>query len=112
MAKVLVQDWFYRCEVPAGLHSDRERNGESALVQQLCELYRVQTTRTTPYHPQGNGQCSWFNRTLHDLLHRLPLEKKRNWPEHLSQIVFNYNTTVHLSMDIEIVNSYKWWVFT
>lgn len=67
------------------------------MEQQLCELYGVQTTPTTPYHRQGNGQCEGFNPTLHNLLRTLPIEQKHRWPDHLPQLVFNYNTTPHQS---------------
>lgn len=60
------------------------------MIQQLCQLYGVEKTRTTPYHPQGNGQCERFNRTL-------PSEQKSNWPTYLQQLTFAYNTTVHQS---------------
>lgn len=56
VAEVLVREWFYQYGVPAHLHSDQGRSFESELVKQLCELYRVKKTHTTPYHPQGNGQ--------------------------------------------------------
>lgn len=52
-------------------------------------------SRTTPYHPQGNGQCERFNSTLHDLLRTLTAEQKHRWPEYLQQVLFNYNTTPH-----------------
>ncbi|KAF7641864.1 hypothetical protein LDENG_00270010, partial [Lucifuga dentata] len=95
VADVLVKEWFYRYGVPACLHSDQGRSFESTLVQQLCELYGVQKTRTTPYHPQ----CERFNRTLHNLLHMLSPSQKSCWPEHPLQLVFNYNTTTHQSTE-------------
>ena len=95
VAGVLVREWFYRFGVPARLHSDQGRSFESMLIQQLCSLYGIQKTHTTPYHPQGNGQCERFNRTLHGLLQTLPPDKKLDWPNYLPQVTFSYNTTTH-----------------
>lgn len=97
VAGVLVKEWFYRFGVPSRIHSDQGRNFESASISQLCTLYGVQKTHTTPYHPQGNGQCERFNRTLHGLLQTLPLSKKPDWPTYLPQVIFSYNTTTHQS---------------
>lgn len=97
VAQVLVTEWFLKFGIPARIHSDQGRNFESSLIQQLCSLYGVEKSRTTPYHPQGNGQCERFNRTLHNLLRALPVSRKRDWSSCLPQVLYSYNTTPHQS---------------
>ena len=95
VARVLVKECFVRFGVPRRLHSDQGRNFESEIVQEICTMYGIAKSRTTPYHPEGNGQCKRFNRTLHDRLRTLPSDKKSKWPQFLPDIVYAYNATPH-----------------
>lgn len=95
VAKILVEEIFYRFGCPERVHSDQGRNFESQLVGELCKYYRVEKSRTTPYHPQGNGVCERFNRTLHGMLATLGREQREQWPRYLSSLTAIYNSTPH-----------------
>lgn len=97
VALCLIQQWFHHYCVPDRIHSDRGRNFESDIIKQLCKICDIQKSRTTAYHPEGNEQTERFNRTLHDLLRTLPPQKKKLWPNHLSDVTFAYNASLNSS---------------
>ena len=95
VARVLRDHWFAHYGVPAQIHSDQGRNFESRLIKELCCLYGITKTRTSPYHPQGNGQTERFNRTLYGLIKSLESSRRNHWPDLLQHLVFMYNSTPH-----------------
>lgn len=82
---------------PERLHSDRGAAFESALVAQLSQMYGCRKSRTTPYHPGGNGACERLNQTLLTLLNSLSTEAQEHWARYLPELVHAYNNTVHSS---------------
>ena len=97
VAKVLWQKFIMTYGIPDRLHSDQGKCFESAVVHELCKLLGVQKTKTTPYHPQGNGMTERFNRTLLSMLGTLKPEQKANWAVHVPSLVHAYNCSRHES---------------
>ena len=70
VAKAL-REWFM-CGEPQRIHSDQGRNFESAVVKELCEVYGIAKSRTTPYHPQGSVL------TEHCMIFCVPYQRRRS----------------------------------
>ena len=94
-AKALFDNYIVHYGFPARIHSDQGRNFESSILKELCKIAGVQKSRTTPYHPMGNGCTERFNRTLLSMLRTLEDNKKRQWKKYVPQLVHAYNCTQH-----------------
>ena len=79
-AKALYENFIVHFSFPEQLHIDQGCNFDYRLIKSLCELASVKKTRTTPYHPCGNGGAERFNRTLLKMLGTMTEDQKRDWP--------------------------------
>ena len=87
---------FSRVGVPEVLHSDQGRNFESALLHQTLEAFGISKSRTTAYHPQGEGMVERLNRSILQML-RTYVETKEEWERHLPMVLYAYRTAVNAS---------------
>ena len=92
-AKALYDHFIVNFSFPEQLHSDQGRNFESNVIKELCKIADVRKTRTTPYHPMGNGSAERFNRTLLRMLGTLEESQKTDWKSHVGPLVHAYNAT-------------------
>ena len=96
-ARILWDNFICHYGFPEKFISDQGRNFESDLIKELCKIAGVKKVHTTPYHPQGNGQCERFNSTLCNMLGTLSEEEKSDWKSHLGCMAHAYNCTKHAS---------------
>ena len=72
--------------LPVTLHSDQGRNFESSILQQTLEAFGISKSRTTAYHPQGDGMVERFNRTLLQML-RAYVREQADWERFLPLVL-------------------------
>ena len=92
-ADKIFNDYFLRFGFAKKLHHDQGGEFENNLFKRLHELCGVEASRTTPYHPSGNGQVERMNRTIINMLKTLPEKFKSNWKDHVQKLAFAYNCT-------------------
>lgn len=95
VASRLVDEFVCRFGAPETLHSDQGRNFESKLMQEMCILLGIRKTRTTPYHPQSDGQVERFNRTLASMLSNYVADNHKDWDVHLPRVLMAYRSSEH-----------------
>ncbi|CAK8685090.1 unnamed protein product [Clavelina lepadiformis] len=99
-ADILFHRWFTVHGVPDVIHSDRGGNFESEVFKELLRLMGCSKTRTTSYHPQGNGGVERNNKTIITMLRNYVQEDQRSWDQALSAVVAAYNASVHDSTGV------------
>ena len=96
-ARILWDNFICHYGFPEKIISDQGRNFGSDLIKELCKIAGVKKLHTTPYHPQGTGQCERFNSTLCNMLGTLSEEEKSDWKSYLGCMTHAYNCTKHAS---------------
>jgi len=93
--QALYTNFFSKFGFPSQLHSDQGRQFESRLFHEMARITGMRKTRTSPYHPRGNGLVERFNRTLLSMLRAMAIENPHDWPQKLPALTSAYRACPH-----------------
>ena len=94
-ADKIFNEFILKFGFPKRIHHDQGKEFHNGLFRRLHQLSGIMASKTTPYHPMGDGQTERMNRTILNMLKTLEEKEKHNWKNHLSKLAFAYNSTVH-----------------
>ena len=91
---MLFNKYFLDSGFPKRILHDQGKEFDNKLFKRLSQIAGVKPSRTTSYHPMGNGLCERMNRTLFNMLRTLPTNFEIDWKSHTEKSVFAYNNTI------------------
>ena len=96
VAQAMVNSWLCRWGCPESLHSDQGNEFDAAVFRELCGLFGIRKTRTTPFNPASNGMVERTNRTLKGLLKRMATQDyMTTWDAKLPLAQMAINSVTH-----------------
>ena len=96
-ARTLFDNVIYRFGCPDVIHSDQGSQFMSALFKQLYKLLDIDQSRTTSYHPQGDGLVERLNRTVLSILRRYVSVSGDVWDSYLQPAMMAIRSSIHSS---------------
>ncbi|XP_051993051.1 LOW QUALITY PROTEIN: uncharacterized protein K02A2.6-like [Xyrauchen texanus] len=90
MTRAFIGTWVARFGTPSDISSDRGAQFTSELWEAVAQSLGVKLHRTTAYHPQANGLCERFHRSMKAAL-RASL-KDSNWVDKLPWVLLGIRT--------------------
>lgn len=95
VASLLVNEVFGRFGCCLEFHSDQGTNFESQVTAEVSRLFGVKKTRTSSYHPRGDGMVERGNRTLEAMIAMWVSEVQDDWDTHLPLLAMAYRSACH-----------------
>ena len=92
-ATFMYENIISRFGCPKILVSDRGSHFLNELFEEMTTKFRINHRKTTPYHPQTNGQTERVNGILVSILRKTVLDSKRDWDVKLTAALWAYRTT-------------------
>ena len=88
--KFLFEYIFTRYGLPIEIVSDRGTHFLNEVIENLLEKFMVIHKKSSPYHPQANGQAESTNKILKAVLTKIVSGTKTNWELKLHSALWAY----------------------
>ena len=91
----LINQWKYRHGNPKIAVSDQARNIDGEVVNAVCTELGIEKWRSSPYHPEGDGQAERDVQMVKAILRCIMHEEEKanyTWPSLLQEVAFKVNT--------------------
>ena len=95
VAQILVDKWMMTFGIPESILSDGGTQYRSKLLEAVYEYLDINSLKTTPFHPQCNGQSERTVQTTKAMLRAHVDDNQTNWDVLLNKVTFAYNSSVH-----------------
>ena len=82
--------------VPRVIQSDNGKEFSNRMLREFLTRLNIQLVHGRPRNPRAQGQVERVNKTIKTWLSKqLHRAEQKRWIDHLSNVVYKYNTTVH-----------------
>lgn len=95
VAEIFVNEFISRHGVPLEVHTDQGKNFESKLFAELMEILGIRKTRTTPLHPQSDGQVERQHQTILNYLAKYISQNQKDWDRWIPMFLLAYRSSKH-----------------
>ena len=95
LAKKLREVPFRILGVPEGIHHDLGSEYTNELINALCDLYNIDNSRTSIYHPQGNPSNERIHQFIGAAIIAAIQDDERYWDRYLIEIEMAWNSAIN-----------------
>ena len=92
-----VDGFFCRYGAPVTIYTDQGSQFESKLFKDICNQLDIKKTRTTAYHPAGDGLVECLSRTLENMLSSRVNNNHNDCDLFIQQCIMTYRSSLHSS---------------